>query len=198
MWKVEQERPSASTIRLVMKRAGEAISRQAFLGGLRDEPEMRELLVEHLAALPFDAFFWETPAVTTETASRAFECVAVDAPGLASSKADPTAFDEHLSRAPVGADAVTFDNLGDDAKLVVPTRKAAPPVYTHLASFLRAAPNDQRHGLLRAVGEAMAGRLGDAPVWLSTAGMGVPWLHVRLDARPKYYQVAAYRTPQFP
>mmetsp|Transcript_9405 Transcript_9405/g.21189 ORF Transcript_9405/g.21189 Transcript_9405/m.21189 type:complete len:541 (+) Transcript_9405:444-2066(+) len=25
------------------------------------------------------------------------------------------------------------------------------------------------------------------PVWLSTSGMGVPWLHVRLDSSPKYY-----------
>ena len=25
-------------------------------------------------------------------------------------------------------------------------------------------------------------------VWLSTSGLGVYWLHVRLDSRPKYYQ----------
>ncbi|MGI9175867.1 MAG: DUF6940 family protein [Rhodothermales bacterium] len=24
-------------------------------------------------------------------------------------------------------------------------------------------------------------------MWLSTAGGGVSWLHVRLDSRPKYY-----------
>jgi uncharacterized protein DUF6940 len=29
--------------------------------------------------------------------------------------------------------------------------------------------------------------------WVSTAGMGVPWLHVRLDTRPTYYRHAAYR-----
>lgn len=41
----------------------------------------------------------------------------------------------------------------------------------------------------------MVARLGVRPVWLSTAGMGVSWLHVRLDARPKYYGFAAYREP---
>ena len=28
----------------------------------------------------------------------------------------------------------------------------------------------------------------DVPVWTSTSGLGVYWLHVRLDSRPKYYQ----------
>ncbi len=32
------------------------------------------------------------------------------------------------------------------------------------------------------------------PVWLSTAGAGVSWLHVRLDDRPKYYGHGPYRT----
>jgi len=31
------------------------------------------------------------------------------------------------------------------------------------------------------------------PTWLSTAGGGVAWLHVRLDTRPKYYRYNPYR-----
>jgi hypothetical protein len=30
------------------------------------------------------------------------------------------------------------------------------------------------------------------PIWLSTAGMGVAWLHIRLDERPKYYSHKPY------
>lgn len=40
----------------------------------------------------------------------------------------------------------------------------------------------------------MHARLGAKPVWLSTAGAGVPWLHVRLDDHPKYYGYALYRS----
>ena len=47
--------------------------------------------------------------------------------------------------------------------------------------------------LWQVVGEAMERRLGTEPVWLSTAGAGVSWLHVRLDDRPKYYGHAPYR-----
>jgi hypothetical protein len=32
------------------------------------------------------------------------------------------------------------------------------------------------------------------PVWLSTNGDGVSWLHVRIDERPKYYTHGPYRT----
>jgi len=43
------------------------------------------------------------------------------------------------------------------------------------------------------VAEAMTRRIGVKPVWLSTAGAGVSWLHVRLDDRPKYYGFGPYR-----
>jgi hypothetical protein len=28
--------------------------------------------------------------------------------------------------------------------------------------------------------------------WISTSGLGVPWVHVRLDSYPKYYQYRPY------
>jgi hypothetical protein len=51
----------------------------------------------------------------------------------------------------------------------------------------------QQRALWQSVGEAMSRRIGARPVWLSTAGAGVAWLHVRLDDRPKYYGYAPYR-----
>ena len=35
--------------------------------------------------------------------------------------------------------------------------------------------------------------LGSQPLWLSTAGGGVDWLHMRLDKRPKYYRHLPWR-----
>lgn len=68
--------------------------------------------------------------------------------------------------------------------------------YAHIGAFVRGAPAPAVAALWAAVGDAVANRLatnGGQPLWLSTAGMGVPWLHVRLDDAPKYYQVEAYR-----
>jgi hypothetical protein len=77
--------------------------------------------------------------------------------------------------------------------MVVPCPVADADAYGHLAAFVRLAPEVQRHALWQSVGGAMARRVGTKPVWLSTAGAGVSWLHVRLDDRPKYYGFAAYR-----
>jgi len=65
--------------------------------------------------------------------------------------------------------------------------------YENIAAFVREAPEAQTHFLWRLVGNLMERRLGPSPVWLSTAGAGVPWLHVRLDQRPKYYSHAPNR-----
>jgi hypothetical protein len=143
-----------------------------------------------LAEVPFTAFRWETPAVTTTTITRPFEFVVLDSYGLAR-PADPNAYAEHFHGA-LGS-IVTFPNLGGDAILVVPCPIGAPSTYAHLADFVRLAPEKQRDELWQAVGEAMWRRIGDEPVWLSTAGAGVAWLHVRLDNRPKYYGYGSYR-----
>lgn len=142
-----------------------------------------------LADAPYSAFRWETPGVTADTLSRPFEFVLLDNPGL-DRRPDPEAFAEHFAGAE--ASVAAFPNLGRDAIMVVPAPIAAPTAYGHLAAFVRRAPEPQRHALWQSVGEAMARRVGSEPVWLSTAGAGVSWLHVRLDDRPKYYGFAPY------
>lgn len=106
-------------------------------------------------------------------------------------RADPEAYAQHFRGA--ARPVVTFPNLGGDAILVVPCPVAEPSIYAHLADFVRQAPEPQRDALWKAVGEAVNRRIGAKPVWLSTAGAGVAWLHVRLDDRPKYYGYGPYR-----
>src|SRR5262245_64944563 len=102
---------------------------------------------------------------------------------------DPGAFAEHFRP---DRSVVTFDNLGHDAVLVAPCPGEPGSNFSHLASFNGTAAPAQQDALWQAVGEAMDERLGARPVWLSTAGLGVAWLHVRLDDRPKYYRHAPY------
>ena len=158
--------------------------------GWQGDEDFRSLFNSILADSPYAALRWETPAVTAATISRPFEFVLLDSPGLAR-RPDAEAFAEHFRAGEAGV--VTFANLGGDAVLVVPCPVAEPSAYGHLAAFVRAAPAQQRQALWKSVGEAMARRVGAKPVWLSTAGAGVSWLHVRLDDRPKYYGYGPYR-----
>jgi hypothetical protein len=161
------------------------------LRGWQHDTAFRSLYNALLAGVPFSAFRWETPPVTTATLTRPFEFVLLDSPGLAQSP-EPEAFAAHFDNAPEEG-VVEFPNLGGDAILVVPCPKASPLAYRHLAAFVREAPDPQRHALWRLVGAAMTRRVSAKPVWLSTAGAGVSWLHVRLDDRPKYYGFGPYR-----
>ena len=113
----------------------------------------------------------------------------IDAPEL-QRPADSGDFAEHLMAA---SPVVRFANLGGDAEFVVPRPFNGPAAYPHLAAFLRHAPEAQRDALWRTVADAVDAMIGTAPLWLNTAGDGVPWLHVRLDRRPKYYRHAPYR-----
>jgi len=157
----------------------------------QDDAAFRSSFQAQLADAPYAAFRWETPPVTETTITRPFEFVLLDSPGLACHP-DPRPFAEHFAAA-CEEGIVVFSNLGGDAIMVVPSPLTSPSAYGHLAAFVRNAPEAQWHALWRTVGQAMCQRLGPRPVWLSTAGGGVSWLHVRLDDRPKYYGYGPYR-----
>jgi hypothetical protein len=157
----------------------------------QSDPHFRSFFSTLLAESPFSCFRWETPSLTTTTANRPFEFVVIDSPGLASHP-DPETFAPYFSDG-VGGGVVEFPNLGGDAILIAPCPLGPLAAYCHLGSFLRQAPEPQQQALWEMVGTAMQRRLGDKPVWLSTAGGGVSWLHVRLDDRPKYYGYGPYR-----
>jgi len=90
--------------------------------------------VSQLAAIPFDAYCWETPPLSKPVLGKSFECVFVESPALAKLEPDSQGLED---------------------------------------------------------------RLADTPLWLSTAGLGVSWLHVRLDTRPKYYRHRVYASTQY-
>ena len=163
------------------------------LAGWREDAECRAEVLRSLAQAPYAGYFWEHPNVTRSTLEQPYEFVLLDAPSLASIRPEPGAFAEQFSGNDEGDGIATFPNLGNDAILVVPKPVANLEAYSHLAAFARHAPIDQQHALLRAIGHAMERRISDAPTWLSTAGLGVYWLHVRLDSRPKYYRFHDYR-----
>jgi len=145
-----------------------------------------------LANDTFQAFRWETPALTSSGLDDAFEFVTVDATELIR-PADPHAFDEHFNPAEA---VVTFATLGGRSTLIAPCPQAGASDFTHLAAFLRSASDEQSQALWAEVSTAMTEHLGPQPVWLSTAGDVVAWLHVRLDPRPKYYHYSPYRHTQ--
>lgn len=156
---------------------------------LLSAPPFREHLTAWIAHAEFKALRWETPPITTGTIGRPFEFALIDAPHL-DSDPEPQVFGPCFDQQPLDVDVLSVWNLGKTARLVVPREMAAPGVYVHLKAFLCGAPAAQVHSLWQCVALTALSQLSSRPLWVSTAGGGVNWLHVRIEGRPKYY---AYR-----
>jgi hypothetical protein len=193
MWTVQQEElPQGRGLKVSLTMNSAPMTFAEALRRWQNDAAFRAYFNQLLADTSFAAFRWETPPITKATADRPFEFVVLDSPGLAR-RLEPEAFDEHFRRAAANQQVISFTNLGKDATLIVPCPREPLSAYGHLAAFVRQAPDMQQHQFWQLVAKTMQQRLGPKPVWLSTAGAGVSWLHVRLDDRPKYYGYAPYR-----
>lgn len=186
-WTSTNERlPTGRVTRRTIADASGPLSSGAVLRLLAESAAFRTWFTVMLLEGASAAFRWETPALSVGTQSHPFECVLIDDPRL-QRRPDPQAFASYFQGRHVTADALPVPNLGRTSELIVPRGIAAPEVYVHLASFLRGAPPTQVDALWRCAAETTLRSLSDRPLWLSTAGAGVAWLHVRVDRVPKYY-----------
>lgn len=191
MWQVRISKLDSETeCWYLLADTGEELSfSQVFLQWRIDE-RFRTFWSAILREVAFDAYCWECPPVTSRNVERPFECVFVSSPLLVGTPSDPGPFAEYFSP---DCSVVTFESLGGDALLVAPCPEVHGDNFAHLARFVATASEKQKSALWKEVGVALAKKIGAGPTWLSTAGLGVSWLHVRLDTRPKYYRHAPYR-----
>jgi hypothetical protein len=193
-WTLEALPGNARTQRWALRRGSAPLSLAAWWSALADEAEARAALTEGLRASPLGAFFWETPPLPADGDGPPAEFVLVETAALALTPADGSAFAAAFAaaRGPVA----TFTNLGGDAQLVAPLPAHAPGS-AHLAAFVRHAPAAVIDTLWTAVAAAVATWRAQrrGPLWVSTSGLAVPWLHVRLDGAPKYYAHRPYAQP---
>ena len=194
MWKAQAERvENGRGYTVTIHRDNAPATGRHVIDAWQQDATFRAFFIELLNEMPFEAYRWETPPVTAAAIDQPFEFVVVDDPALAQLEPDTEAFADQFARTLGGQQVATFDNLGSDAILVAPLPNTSYSAYSHLAAFTRSAPLEQQHALWQAVGVVMTNQLNHEPIWLSTAGLGVPWLHVRLDRRPKYYVYEPYR-----
>lgn len=193
MWDSDVTRIDSSTLRYSITAAGSALSYLDVVNNWMDNNKFRTWFRQLLADVPYRAFFWETIAVTKASARNKFEFVAIKSDSLDSMNIDRYAFEEHFNTASQGSGTAEFSNIGGDAFLIAPVPQGTEAVYKHLATFMRDAPKQQADSMWQEVGESLSLRLGTKPLWVSTSGLGVGWLHIRIDTSPKYYQYEPYK-----
>ena len=180
--------------RYKIRKGGNFLTYGSVIELLKSDEVFREEFIKELKHSEYSAYFWETVAVAnSDLEVREFEFVLVESKQLSRLNPDYTPFIEKFLDK---KDVVSFPNLGRDAILVVPLPMDKKSDFSHLAKFVRCAPDAQVHDLWKTAADEMKKELAKnerTPLWLSTAGMGVPWLHVRIDSRPKYYTYEPYK-----
>ncbi len=177
-------------LKCILSQQGKQLEYAQVLHLWKDDALFRDFFINLLVNMPFTAYRWETPMLNSKQIHPFFEFVVVDSPSL-ERDVEKESFKDVIFQAD---NVIAFPNLGNDALLIVPTAKSEPlAIYTHLASFIRGAPEAQKHDIWKCAGQTMLEHLSEKPVWLSTAGGGVAWLHIRLDDRPKYYAFQGYK-----
>ena len=178
------------THRYLLTMAGRHLTFDQVIDLCQHDVEFSKFFTSTLFDARFKAYRWETPPISQANRSRPFEFVLLDEPRLAR-RPDEETFAEHFSKGE-SDEVVVFPALGKGTTLISPKPTNEATVYSDLASFVRSASESQNTALWQAVGIAMSEQVSAEPLWLSTAGGGVAWLHVRLDRRPKYYGHVPY------
>lgn len=137
----------------------------------------------------YSGFCWETPAIRLKNLDEIHEFVVIQSNAHSNIIQNWGAFTEHFQSKKL---ATSFMNLGKNGRMVSPVPDTSFNGAS-IASFLKTASDKRLIALWRLVGKEVLGSITHSPIWLSTAGLGVSWLHIRIDTRPKYYRYMPYR-----
>ncbi|WP_299277216.1 hypothetical protein [uncultured Psychroserpens sp.] len=190
MWTFQTDILNEGTLKFQIHNDGKTISYRDWIDLIQNSVEFCTFYTELLRTCDFKGFFWEVKPINKNELDFDFEFVLVEGSNLKYLVANSSRFEKYFTP---HEDAVSFPNLRGDAQLVVPTKISEAKHYAHLALFLRHAPKSQILSFWKKVGTTFSQFLGEDKKWLSTAGLGVHWLHVRIDSSPKYYRHKDYK-----
>lgn len=174
-------------IKVIPHKEGKRITWREALYLFQHDESFVDEITRQIGFIDYSGVFWETPRVDLD---ENFEFVVIDAPELSRTRADSTPFEDHMTG---NGNVASFPNIRGDAYLVVPLPRGNKDLYAHLTPFVRGAPREQILELFKVIGREASLRAESQNLWISTSGLGVSWLHVRLDSSPKYYSYRPYK-----
>ncbi|EDM25266.1 hypothetical protein LNTAR_24843 [Lentisphaera araneosa HTCC2155] len=169
---------------------GKALNYKLFFQKLKSDINFRTIFIEVLQKSNFRSYRFETPVVNSSSNDKPFEFVLVNSPELSNSQ-DELPFHEHMNMNK--EKVISFLNLSKTSQLIIPNKVSSQDIHSHIANFVRKGPLNQIHELFKIVGNTVLNSIGSSNIWISTAGGGVDWLHIRIDKSPKYYRYKKYK-----
>lgn len=129
-------------------------------------------------------YFWRT-SVQSSKKDLPYKEEFLEDERLLNKKQDLKTFEEKFNKEKY---AVSFPNLSGDTILVVPIPRKGKR-FTNMFYFMNNASEIQKKELWKKVAEQAKEFLKtNENIWISTHGLGVNYLHVRICNNPKYYE----------
>lgn len=188
--KIATEKLSQTTTKHKILVDGKNINFSEWIHQMQTSDDFIQAFNQSLVDSDFKAFFWEVKPVDNYSVEQDFEFVLVNSNSLRKIAQNDSSFRKYFKDT---GSVVNFANLRGDAELVVPTPVSGQTKYAHIAKFVRTAEQHQVIDFWRRVALVYSKLIGEETKWLSTSGLGVSWLHIRIDSRPKYYQYGEYK-----
>lgn len=135
-------------------------------------------------------FFYQTSVINSNL-SNEYKEKFIESNRLQQIEQDFDQFAEHFIK-PKNKYVTSFTNLSGSSVLVVPipqkTKTNSVRNYTTLKDFIDNAPKKQQKAFWLHVAECVVELLKIVDnIYINTHGLGVYYLHVRLDTKPKHY-----------
>lgn len=136
-------------------------------------------------------FFYETK-VCTKDLDTPYESKYIPDSRLEYLENYHSSFNTHL-KSSTSKYVTKFPNLAGDSILIIPIPKKGKN-FTTIKDFIDNASTTQQIEFWRYVSKSIKDVLEkNDKIYVSTHGLGVPYFHLRLDTRPKYYQTQEYK-----
>lgn len=151
----------------------------------------KDFFIRLLKINKMPSYFWETPPLTNTTIDRDFECIMKSKPKNENPPTPNKYADEYVKDK--DQDGIVFcKGMEGEEELIIPIPIDSKSDYRSLKLFTENAPLKLQHALWEQVGKNAQQKLSNKPIWISVAGSGVNWLHIRFDRTPSYYQFSEY------
>jgi hypothetical protein len=163
-----------------------------FFSGLKKSKKTREKIINIFMNSDFDAIFWEFPLIKGNDDT---EFVFIKTDPKLFGHANPKIYSNYFINENENS-AVIFKNISGDTLLISPTPSNGKndEYSSHIMNFMKRSNNImQKHNLLKMIGTIMTKNIKEGKtIYMSTHGLGVPWVHIRISRIPKYYQYKKY------
>ncbi len=176
-------------IKIIIFKDSQQISWYEILDLWKHNNAFIDFFVSLLILSNFNNFFWQCCSVNrNDLKKKLFECYLIETKydfGVA----DNSSFQEYLK---TSKSIVNFYNFNKDCLLIVPNynHSISKSSYLNIYNFIKFAPKSQIHLLFHQISLNIYKEFHKTKkIYLNTHGLGVPWIHIRLDYYPKYYNL---------